>query len=78
MTYNHGDFKERTDLPPSVHKLEGCLIIDLPLTNIKEYLVERLELKMLMADDILVRQLEQLLDSFRQQKKESLIRSGDE
>jgi hypothetical protein len=54
ITYTHGEFKERTDLPPSVSRIKGSLVIDMPLTDIKEYLTERLELTMLMPDDMMV------------------------
>jgi hypothetical protein len=37
----------------------------MPLTEVKEYLAERLELGRLMPDDMMVYQLEQLLETFR-------------
>jgi hypothetical protein len=47
--------KERIEgLPASVNLIEGSLIIDMPLTEIKEFLQKRLDLNNLMQDDILV------------------------
>ena len=57
IIYEHGEFKERSEgLPASVNRIVDSLIIDMPLTQVKEYLQERmgLNLNLMMQDDILV------------------------
>ncbi len=38
VVYEHGVFLARTNLPASVTRLTGSLVIDMPLTEVKEYL----------------------------------------
>ena len=48
--------------------LQGGLILQMPLSAIKEYLVGKLEVEELMSDDLLVTELERLQQQFRAQK----------
>jgi hypothetical protein len=38
VVYEHGVFESRGNIPASVERVSGCLLIDMPLTQVKEYL----------------------------------------
>lgn len=53
-----GEFKERDNLPEVVNRLPSSVLIDLPNSNIEEYLSKLLSLEKLLQDDILVEFIE--------------------
>jgi G3E family GTPase len=46
----------------------------MPLTQVKEYLTQLLQLDQLFADVVLVQKLEQILDGYRSEKSEAALR----
>lgn len=70
VVYEHGVFLSRSNLPASVTQIGGSLLIDMPLTEVKEYLSKYLQLDQLFSDDMLVQKLEQVLESFRLEKSQ--------
>jgi hypothetical protein len=57
-TYRSGEFEPRTELPASVDRVLPSVIIDMPQTQVKEYLSKLVSLEHLLPDDMLVARLE--------------------
>ena len=62
-------FPSRQQLPDSVNHVEGGLILELPETDVENYLKEKLDLKWMKSDEELINSLETLIEVHLQIKK---------
>ena len=63
--YRSGEFEPRTELPAIVNRLQVSVLIDMPLSEVKDYLSKILSIDSLLQDDILVEKLEQQVEDYR-------------
>lgn len=67
--YIRGLFPVRTELPPGIEELSGGLILDLPDSNIKEYLQKKLDLRWMPTDEDLINNLESMIEESSKKRK---------